>query len=178
MPILSMMLRFAGVLSLICGVLAILNPLAATMAAVTLAAIALVVSGAIQLVGASLETGWRKRAPSLLTAVAALALGLSILFHPVAGARALTILMGILLLISGLAKLGWSMSHREDASFWPLLVSGAVSLLLALLVYRHLQSGRSAILGTFLGIELMLNGLALLAVAALGRRVLEKARGG
>jgi uncharacterized membrane protein HdeD (DUF308 family) len=33
---------------------------------------------------------------SLLVAAAALALGLSILFHPVAGARALTILMGLL----------------------------------------------------------------------------------
>jgi len=177
MNILSTMLRFAGVFSLICGVLAILNPLAATMAAVTLAAVALVLSGGIQLVGAFFETRWRTRAPSLLSAGAALALGLSILFHPVAGAKALTILMGILLLISGLGKLAWSVSHREDASFWPLLVSGAVSLLLALLVYRHLQGGRSAILGTFLGVELMLNGLALLAVAALGRRVLAEVRG-
>jgi uncharacterized membrane protein HdeD (DUF308 family) len=174
---LSMMLRFAGAFSVICGVLAILNPLAATMAAVTLAAMALILSGGIQLVGAFFEQGWRARAPSLLTAGAALALGLSILFHPVAGAKALTILMGILLLVSGLGKLTWSFSHREDSSFWPLLVSGAVSLLLALLVYRHLQGGRSAILGTFLGIELMLNGLALLAVAALGRRVLAEVRG-
>jgi len=37
MSTLSAMLRFAGVFSVICGVLAILNPLAATMAAVTLA---------------------------------------------------------------------------------------------------------------------------------------------
>lgn len=177
MSILSMMLRFAGGFSLLCGVLAILNPLAATMAAVTLAAVALVLSGAIQFAGAFSETGWRTRAPSLLTAAAALALGLSILFHPVAGARALTILMGILLLISGLAKLVWSAAHRRDSSFWPLLLSGLISLLLALLVYRHLAAGRSAIIGTFLGVELMLNGLALLAVAALGRRVLAEVRG-
>lgn len=176
MPILSMMLRLAGGFSLLCGVLAILNPLAATMAAVTLAAVALVLSGAIQLAAAFSETEWRARAPSLLTAAAALALGLSILFHPVAGAKALTILMGILLLISGLAKLVWSMSHRRDSSFWPLLFSGLISLLLALLVYRHLADGRSAIIGTFLGVELMLNGLALLAVAALGRRVLAEVR--
>lgn len=177
MSILSIALRFAGVFSLICGVLAILNPLAATMAAVTLAALALVLSGGIQLVGVCFEKGWRTRAPSLLAAGAALALGLSILFHPVAGAQALTILMGVLLLFSGLGKLVWSFSHRDDSSFWPLLVSGAVSLLLALLVYRHLQGGRSAILGTFLGVELMLNGLALLAVAALGRRVIAEVRG-
>lgn len=176
MPIVSTMLRFAGGVSLLCGVLAILNPLAATMAAVTLAALALVLSGAIQFVSGFSEPNWRARAPSLLVAVAALALGLSILFHPVAGARALTILMGLLLLLSGLAKLGWSASHRMDSSFWPLLVSGLISLLLALLVYRHIATGRSAIIGTFLGIELMLNGLALLAVAALGRRVLSSTR--
>jgi len=144
------------------------------MAAVTLAAAALVLSGGIQLVGAFSETEWRTRGPSLLTAAAALALGLSILFHPVAGAKALTILMAILLLISGLAKLAWSLSHRNDSSFWLLLVSGFISIFLALLVYRHLQGGRSAIIGTFLGVELMLNGLALLAVAALGRRILAR----
>lgn len=177
MSIFSAILRFGGVFSVICGVLAILNPLAATMAAVTLAAVALVLSGGIQLVGAFVEEGWRTRAASLLTAAAALALGLSILFHPVAGAKALTILMGVLFLVSGLGKLVWSFSHRDDSSFWPLLVSGTVSILLALLVYRHLQGGRSAILGTFLGVELMLNGLALLAVAALGRRALAEVRG-
>ena len=64
MSILSIALRFAGVFSLICGVLAILNPLAATMAAVTLAALALVLSGGIQLVGVCFEKGWRTRAPS------------------------------------------------------------------------------------------------------------------
>ena len=42
MSIFSAILRFAGVFSVVCGVLAILNPLAATMAAVTLAAVALV----------------------------------------------------------------------------------------------------------------------------------------
>jgi membrane protein HdeD len=56
MPILSMVLRFAGIVSLVCGVLTILNPLAATLAAVTLAAAALVLSGGIQLVGAFSET--------------------------------------------------------------------------------------------------------------------------
>ncbi|WP_164522033.1 DUF308 domain-containing protein [Sphingomonas koreensis] len=90
------MLRFAGGVSLLCGVLAILNPLATTMAAVTLAALALVLSGAIQFVSGFSEPDWHARAPSLLVAAAALALGLSILFHPVAGARALTILMGLL----------------------------------------------------------------------------------
>ncbi|PJI87918.1 hypothetical protein DAH66_22105 [Sphingomonas koreensis] len=176
MPVVSTMLRFAGGVSLLCGVLAILNPLATTMAAVTLAALALVLSGAIQFVSGFSEPDWHARAPSLLVAAAALALGLSILFHPVAGARALTILMGLLLLLSGLAKLGWSVAHRMDSSFWPLLISGLISLLLALLVYRHIASGRSAIIGIFLGVELMLNGLALLAVAALGRRFLSGAR--
>src|SRR5690606_6541776 len=120
---------------------------------------------------------WRTRAPSLLTAAAALALGLSILFHPVTGAKALTILMGLLLLVSGLAKLVWSTAHRRDSSFWPLLLSGLISLLLALLVYRHLAGRRSAIIGTFLGVELVLNGLALLAVAALGRRLVADIKG-
>lgn len=173
---LSIILRFAGGISLVSGALAILNPLVATLAAVTLAALALVLSGSSLLAVAVFEKGWRARVPSVLTAVAVLALGLAILLDPSAGAKVLTIFMGISLLMSGLGKLVWSFSHRGDPSFWPLLISGGMSLLLALLVYRHLQSGRSAILGTFLGIELMLNGLALLALAALGQRLLAKLR--
>lgn len=177
MRTLARFVTFAGVLSLAGGVLAILNPLLATIAAVTLAAAALLLSGVVQLVGAFAEPSWRARLPSLLLAVAVLALGVAVVRHPAAGVTALTLLLAFLFLLSGISKLGWSVMHRRESSFWPLVVSGGLSLLLAWLVWSNVQSGRSDIIGTFLGVELMLNGVALLAVGALGRRVVDRLKG-
>lgn len=171
MRALALTLLVAGACSLVGGVFAILNPGFATRAIVTFAALALALSGALQVIGAFSESDWRARAPSLLLAAAVLILGIAVLRNPAAGIAALTMMVGTLFLLSGVAKLLWGFVHRHDSSFWPLIISGGLSLLLAWLVYQNMAGGRSDILGTFLGVELMLNGLALVAVAALGIRV-------
>ena len=167
----SGLLIVAGIVSLVGGVFAILNPFIATVAAATLAALSLVISGGMTIFSSFAEPDWRSRAPSIILAAVAIVLGIAILRHPAAGLAALTMLIGLSFLFSGLAKMAWAWIHRHDASLWPLVVSGVLSLILAYLIYQNVRSGRSDILGVFLGVELMLNGIAFVSVGAVGRRI-------
>lgn len=155
---------------------AILNPFVATIAAATLAAVSLLISGVLSVISAFAEPHWRSRLPSLVLAAAVLVLGAAILRYPVAGIAALTMLIGLSFLITGVAKIAWAWLHRHDASLWTLVISGALSIFLAFLIYQNVRGGRSDILGIFLGVELMLNGIAFISVGAVGQRIANHVR--
>ena len=92
-------LAILGVISLVGGFLALTNPFAATFAAVLLAGSTFLLFGALQIVQAFRVREWSGFLSSLLLGVITLAVGLSLLTNPVAGALSLTVLVAILLVL-------------------------------------------------------------------------------
>lgn len=177
MPSLSRIIIGFGALSLVAGLLAVLNPFAASIAAATLAALGLFAAGVGKAAAAIDADGWRERAAPTLAAAALSAISAVVLLRPVAGAGALLTLVGALLLVSGVAKLLWAARRRGDGVFWPALVSGLLSVLLAWFVFADLRAGRIGLLGVLLGVELMLNGMVLMAAGAAARKLARHVRG-
>lgn len=156
----------AGIAALVGGLLALINPLSASVATVKVAGWALLIVAALQGWAAWKSQTNTTRIRAGLIAAAALFLGLSLLLGPFGDGQLISILTGLLLIASGGAKL-WAARGMGRAQNTPLVVgTGAVSALMGLVV----MFGLNLNLGIMLAIELLASGLALVLLA-MHRRV-------
>src|SRR5262249_29557594 len=96
------------------------------------------------------------------------AFGLILWSQPLAGALVITLVLGILLVISGVVRMLLSYKHWNDAG-WIMLLSGIVGVLAgAIIIARWPMSGLWG-LGLLLGIDLLVHGFAWLLHAATPR---------
>jgi uncharacterized membrane protein HdeD (DUF308 family) len=165
----STILLGLGALLLIGGVIAVVNPFAAALTATTLVGCFLLFSGAAQLWLAIAYPLLAHRFWTGLIAVLALIAGTSLLVHPLQGVISLTILLGVLLLIMGLARLAVAFVLRQTGHFWLLLLSGAASALIGALVLANIHAAATTFLGLLLGIQLLADGIALVTLGLFAR---------
>jgi uncharacterized membrane protein HdeD (DUF308 family) len=153
-----------GVISIIGGILALANPFVATLAATTIAAWVFIFVGIVEIVGAFSVEGALAKIGNILLGALAVFLGISILQHPLAGVISLTLLVGILFIASGVFKVIMAFSLEERSYFWLMLLSGIVSIVLAVLIFSNFPQSAAVILGLLLAIELISNGVSLIAM--------------
>lgn len=160
-----------GVLLLIGGVFALAYPFATSVAITQLVGALFAVGGAFQLWAAIAGTSLGPRFSTGLAGVLALAVGFFLLLNPLEGVVSLTLLVGILFLITGIVRLVVAWGLRDTPLFWLLLLSGAVSTLLGILVIGDLGGAATALLGVMLAIELIADGSSLIALGVMGRNL-------
>lgn len=160
-------LTLLGVVMLIGGLLAFLNPFAASLAAEAVAGAAFLIAGAMQLSlavrDASKTTGDRWLSGAL--GVVLILFAVSLVLNPLAGLVTLTALVALFFTVMGALRvaLAW---HMRPARGWVwLLAGGALSLVLAALIVLSLPGGALGLLGLFLGIDLTVGGAVTLALA-------------
>ena len=156
-----------GLVMLTGGVLAFLNPFAASLAAEAVAGAAFLTAGAIQLWfavrGASRTTGDRWLSGGLGAVLMLFAV--SLVLNPLAGLVTLTALVALFFTVIGAFRvaLAW---HMRPAQGWGwLMAAGAMSLILAALIVLSLPGGALGLLGLFLGIDLTVGGAVTLGLA-------------
>lgn len=158
-------LAVLGVISLIGGILALLNPFAATLAAVLLAGWTFLLFGILQVIQAFSTPGWPGFLWSLLIGVVTLAVGASLLFNPTGGALSLTVLVAVLFLVLGAVKVMYAFSLRPISGWGFAALSGVISILLGVMILSNYPWSAATVLGILLAIELLSNGVFLLIVA-------------
>ncbi len=94
------LLAVLGVVSIIAGVLALLNPFPASLAAVQLAAWAFLIIGAVQIFAAFSAKSWGGKLWTLLLGVVAVLVGVNLLGKPLAGLITLTLVLGVMFIVS------------------------------------------------------------------------------
>jgi len=163
------LLAVLGVASTIAGVLALLNPFPASLAAVKLAAWAFLIIGAVQILEAFSARSWGGKLWTLLLGIVAVLIGVDLLGEPLAGLIKLTMVLGIMFIISGIFKfiVGWGV-QRADFKI-AVLVSGVASLVIGLIIMSNFPASAATSLGILLGIELISNGVSAVALG-LSRR--------
>ena len=160
----------AGVLSVLAGLFAIFNPLAGSIAAVTIAGWGFLVLGVLELVAAFQAIGWGARLWAILLAVIAIIAGIQLLTDVLGGLFSLTFLLAVLFLASGIFKIIASFQTPGDLR-WLVLLSGVVSLILAFMILSSFPASAMTILGILLGVELLSNGVSLITLSMMGRQV-------
>lgn len=151
----------AGGLSLLGGILALANPFAASLTATVLAGWSFIAVGTLMLIAANHPLGFHLAV--FLLGLLALALGVHLVFDPLRGVVSLTAAVGSLLLVAGILRI--SAALRLYGYFrGTLLVSGLLSFVLAVLIFADFPQSANVILGQFLAIELLSNGISLIAL--------------
>jgi uncharacterized membrane protein HdeD (DUF308 family) len=155
----------AGVIALVGGIFALFNPLAATGMAAWLTATLFIAVGIIEIIGVFGATGWGGRIWSLILGALTIFLGAWMFANPIASILALTWLVGILFLATGATKVILSFGVRGTGYFWIVLLSGILSIVLAVMVLSNFPYSAAVVLGTLLAVELISSGAANIALA-------------
>jgi uncharacterized membrane protein HdeD (DUF308 family) len=156
-----------GIVLVVLGILAILIPMAASIAVTIILGWLFLVSGVVGLV----TTFWARHAPgfwwALVSAVLATAAGIVLLLWPVSGVVSLTLLLIVFFIIEGVASIMYAFEHKKDLSsrwVW-MLVSGIIDLILAALIWTGLPGTAAWALGLLVGINMLFGGTSLIAMA-------------
>jgi membrane protein HdeD len=159
-----------GALMVLGGILALANPFAASLAVTTLVGIFLLIGGVGQLWAAFSTPDDAHRMLHGFLGLMTLILGVMLTADPVAGTLSLTLIVGILFLLNGAARLGIAFRIGKNRYFWLLVLSGVLSALIGILVLGNVASAATSLLGILLGIQLLAEGAALIALGVVSRQ--------
>ena len=146
-----------GICMILGGIAAIAVPLFATMGVVTVLGILLLVAGIAQIISAFHCKGWQGVVLQLLVGILYLVTGFLVLENPLEGAAGLTLLLAAFFLATGVFRVVVSLKDRFHGWGWTLL-SGAVTILLGLIIWRQFPESALWVIGLLLGIDLIFNG--------------------
>jgi uncharacterized membrane protein HdeD (DUF308 family) len=147
-----------GVALIVLGLAAIGAPVVATFATVTVFGILLLIGAAVELGSMVWVRRWGSFFHHLLSGLLYLFLGLLLVDRPALGAAGYTLVLAVFFVASGVARVVFALGHRFPGRAWTVL-SGAVAILLGVMIWRDLPEAALWVIGTFVGIELVFNGV-------------------
>jgi len=147
-----------GILLIIAGLLAIFLPFIAGIAVTALVGWLLLIAGA-----AHLFYGWHSRSTGAVVWQTIIGLlywlvGLYLIFHPARGLVTLTLLLASYFVVEGIIELVmyFRLRHLHRAKWF--LWDGLITLLLGILIWAHWPFSSVWVLGTLVGISLLISG--------------------
>jgi uncharacterized membrane protein HdeD (DUF308 family) len=158
-----------GIVQIIAGTLAVAFAISATLDSVVTLGILLLIAGAAQTAAALLAREWDGFFPFLLLGFLYAVAGFLTLQHPLLVAEGLMLMLAALFLIVGLFRIAVALVGQVPSRGW-LLFNGVVTVLLGLAIWRHWPASALWVVGTLVGIEVIVNGVTWSVLAAVGRR--------
>jgi uncharacterized membrane protein HdeD (DUF308 family) len=160
----SPLLLIEAVVLLLLGIAALVAPFLAGLAIAFLLGWVLLASGVVGLVAAFAGHLHYHRGWSLASALIALLAGMLLLAYPLVGVITVAIVIGAYLLVDGVSLIALALTRRKRGfSGWRwLLASGALDLVLALIILSLGAAGSAILVGIVVGVDLLAAGLALL----------------
>jgi uncharacterized membrane protein HdeD (DUF308 family) len=159
-----------GAVLVAAGVLAIGYPVAATLVSVELIGVVLAVAGVFEL-ASSFQA--RRLGSALVRVVCGLLyvfLGLVMIDRPALGAAGYTLVLALFFFAAGVLRVALALSLRFSGWGW-VLVGGVVSLVLGVLIWREMPAAALWVIGTFVGIDLVFNGVSWVMLGLAARSV-------
>jgi uncharacterized membrane protein HdeD (DUF308 family) len=147
-----------GVVYLIAGFVALGSVVMATVASVLVVGAMMIVTGAAEIIGAFQMKSWGKFVIWALLGVLYVIAGFLTFENPLFAAVLLTLFLGASLLASGAVRLFLAFSMKRESPWVWVALSGAITLLLGLLILARWPVNSVYILGLFLGIDLIMAG--------------------
>ena len=146
-----------GIAFMVVGILALLEPLLASLAASVYLGAMLCVAGAFMLAGGIAGMGHRGGWLSVLLGILSVLVGLMVLYNPAVGAVSLTWVLGAWFIVGGIFELAMGFSIPTGRG-WLILV-GIVNIVLGVWVVMLNPAQAFAFLGLLVGISLTFRGL-------------------
>ena len=151
---------FLGAVMFICGLLAILLPLASSIAIVIVLAWLILFAGVAHLIFAFQSQSIGAFLWKLLLGLVYGFAGIYMLMHPLLGVVSLTLVLAIFLLVEGVVEIALYFNIRKVPNSGWVLFDGIITLILGLLVWANWPSASAWVIGVLVGISLMFSGIS------------------
>jgi uncharacterized membrane protein HdeD (DUF308 family) len=135
-----------------------------TLASVFVLGWALLFGGLFQAIHAFKVSPWNGFLLELLLAILYVVVGLVMVAHPETGAMSVTLLIAAFFLVGGLFRIFAGTMHHPPGRAW-LLLSGAVTLLLGMLIWAEWPASGLWVIGAFVAIDMVFSGTRLIMLA-------------
>jgi uncharacterized membrane protein HdeD (DUF308 family) len=147
-----------GVVYLLAGFIALGSVVVATVASVFVVGVMMIIAGVAEVFSAFQIKSWGKFLLWVLLGVLYIIAGFVTFENPLLAAALLTLILGASLVASGIMRIILAFSMKQETLWIWILLSGAITLLLGLLILAHWPVSSLYILGLFLGIDLVIAG--------------------
>jgi uncharacterized membrane protein HdeD (DUF308 family) len=162
-----------GILEILAGIVAIAYPVQSTDVAMQVAGILLFIGAGVQFASAIWALRWGGFFLHLIIGLLYLFVGEVLFEHPFEGALIATWVLAVFLVAGGVIRIVGALSQRFAAWGWTLL-SGIISLLLGIMIWRQWPVSGLWVIGTFVGIELIFSGWTWVMLAMAVRSIPEQ----
>lgn len=163
-----------SVLMIVTGILAIASPMAAGIAVELWIAWLLIFGGCAHLVFAWYTRNTGGFLWELLVGLLYIFVGVYMLMHPTAGLASLTLALATYLFLKAILEflLGFKLRPLPGSSW--LLFDGAITLILAVMIWRTWPSSTGWVIGTLVGFSILIGGASRLAISLAARSITSK----
>jgi len=147
-----------GILLLIFGIVALYNLVAATVASVYLIGILMLIGGIVEIIHSFTVRTWGSFFVWLLSGILYGIAGILALYNPLLASVALTLLLALALIVSGLLRLWVGFTDRSASGWGWIVATGIVSIIVGLIIASHWPWNSLWVLGLVLVIDLLFQG--------------------
>ena len=156
-----------GIVLVILGLAAVAIPPVASLAVTILVGWIFLVSGVVGVYTTFAMRGAPGFVWALISALIGIGAGLVLLFWPLSGVFSLTLVLIAFFAIEGVASILFALDHKRELSGrWGLmLASGVLDLVIAGIVFVGLPGTAAWAIGLLVGINMVMGGAALIAMA-------------
>ena len=160
-----------GVLMIVLGFIAVMAPWEAGIAIVLIVGWTVIFSGGAQLFYAfRTHSGGRAILEAILGLIY-IGAGIYVLLHPVGGLLAITLLLASFLLVYGVIALVLAFRMRPRRGWGWVLVDGIITILLGILIWIHWPHNTEWVIGTLVGLSIIISGVTRLMVSLAVRKL-------
>jgi len=149
-----------GVIVVLAGIWCVLSPIITAMSVAIFVGIGIAISGVSALASAFRDEGVGHKLLDLLLGLFSLLAAFLVVFNPVAGALTLGTVVTILLFARGLIGLFFGLQAAVGKSW--IILSAAIDILLAFLLYRLGPAGAAVTVGLYVGLSMIVWGVRMI----------------
>ena len=153
------------------GTLAILAPFVTGLVVTTWVGIAFLASGVVQVIQCLQAKGWKGMAMHVLSGLLYIGGGVVLLFDPLAGLIALSLIVVVTLIASGLLRAYAAWQIRPDDGWGWIMASGILAVVAGIMIWASFPGSALWLLGLIAGISFIGEGWTLLFIGLAARRL-------
>jgi uncharacterized membrane protein HdeD (DUF308 family) len=164
-----------GVAMLVIGFIALGSLVVATVATVWFYGILLIVAGVAEIIHAFRAMTWGKMILELLAGVLYAAAGVICIMNPLLASAVLTLMLGVSLIVVGVFRVMAGFDVKPATGWGWIVAGGVMTVILGILITLSWPGASLWVLGMFLGIDLVMQGVAWIALGLACRKGLPTA---
>jgi len=162
-----------AVILIILGILSITLPAYSGMTITVILGILFVIGGALRTTFAFITTSWGSAILRFLFGLVMLLGGIWLIANPEMGMTTLTVILAIMFVVDGISEVMFSFFLKPIGGGTIMLLDGIFSIVLGILIWINWPASGEWAIGLLVGIKLVIDGIALLTLGMVSKKVAQ-----